>query len=302
VSASVRAASALARAWVWLYTARLPEQLRNARRAEIEADLWEHQHDRLLSRTAPGVAATEILLRTWLGAFDDLGWRFEVLQAARSGSNNRRILMPRFSRSQIRWMGLAGLVGGSLWAINVLSLVLRHRADGPPAYPVLPVLVAALLVAGLVGFLTIYRERLGTKGTIGVWLLVVSQASFLLSNTMYALPHAENSTAVAFLGVVFGVGFAMAPIPGFILIGLTLTGRARAGAYLVAVVGPLGMVLPSVLARFGVMDPGLLRTDSPVSLAYGIYFILAAAWLAVAGYVTFRQAHGPVGEGPTAAA
>jgi len=157
--------------------------------------------------------------------------------------------------------------------------------------PVLPVLVAVLLLAGLLGFLTGYRERLGRKGTIGVSLLVTSQASFLLANTVLGMLPAGAGSNI--LGVVLGVGFAILPIPGFILIGLALKGSARVGAFLVAVVGPLGMVLPTALARFGVADPGLLRTDSPVSLSYGLYFILAAAWLAAAGYATYRQAQKP---------
>jgi len=287
VSASVRAASALARAWVRLYTARLPETLRNARRAEIDADLWEHQHDRLLSRTADGVTTTEIVLRTWLGAFDDLGWRFEVLRAIRRSSNSRRI------RMQTRWMGLAGLTGGLLWAIYLLSLMQRSRTDEIPSWGlVVPVVVAALLLTGLVGFLASYRERLGRKGAIGVSLLIASMASFFLANTLLgALPAGTGRNV---LGVVLSVGFVILPIPGFILLGLALKGPARAGAFLVAVVGPLGMVLPSILAQFGIVDPQWLRPDSPVNLPYGVYFILAAAWLGAAGYSTYRQAQRPV--------
>ena len=293
MSASVRAASALARAWVRLYTARLPETLRNARRAEIDADLWEHQHDSLLSRTAAGVTATEIVLRTWLGAFDDLGWRFEVLRAIRRTSNSRRIPMLRFSSGRTRWMGLAGLAGGLLWAIYLLSLMQRSRTDGIPSWGlVVPVVVAALLLTGLVGFLTSYRERLGRKGAIGVSLLIASMASFFLANTLLgALPA---GTGRNILGYVLSIGFVILPIPGFILIGLALERSAKAGAFLVAVVGPLGMVLPSILAQFGIVDPQWLRPDSPVNLTFGIYFILAAAWLGAAGYATFRQPHRPV--------
>jgi hypothetical protein len=54
------------------------------------------------------------------------------------------------------------------------------------------------------------------------------------------------------------------------------------------------MVLPYVLAKFGLENPQWLRGDSPVNLTYGIYFILAAAWLAAAGYSTYRQALRPV--------
>ncbi len=291
--APLQAASALSRAWVRLYTARLPETLRDARRAEIDADLWEHQHDRLGSRAAAGTIAAEIVMRTCLGVLDDLGWRLEVLRAARRDSNDGRIPMLRFTTRQTRWMGLAGLAGGLLWAIYLLSLMQRNRSDGVPSWGlVAPVVVAVLLLAGLMGFLASHRERLGPKGAIGVSLLIASMASFLLANTLLgALPA---GTGRSLLGAVLAVGFAILPIPGFALIGLALKGPAGAGAFLVAVTGPLGMVLPFVLARLGIVDPQWLLPDSPVNLAYGIYFVLAASWLAVAGYSTYRRAQTPV--------
>lgn len=292
MNASVQAATALSRAWVRLYTARLPEALRNSRRAEMEADLWEHQHDHLARRTAAGITATEIVLRTCLGVFDDLAWRFEVLRAIRRSSNNARISMLRFTSRHTQWMGLAGLTGGLLWAIYLFALMQRSRTDGMPTWGlIVPVVVAALLLTGLVGFLTSYRGRLGRKGAIGVSLLITSMASFFLANTvMGALPA---GTGRNMFGVVLAIGFAILPIPAFILLGLALKGPARIGAFLVAVVGPLGMLLPFILAKFGLENPQWLRGGSPVNLTYGIYFILAAAWLAAAGYSTYRQAQRP---------
>ena len=293
MNAFLQAASALSRAWVRLYTARLPETLRNSRRAEMAADLWEHQHDRLASRTAAGITAIEIMLRTCLGVFDDLAWRFEVLRVIRRSSSNRRISMLRFTSRHTQWMGLAGLTGGLLWAIYLFSLMQRSRTDGMPAWGlIVPVVVAALLLTGLMGFLASYRERLGKKGAIGVSLLITSMASFFLANTVLgALPAGPGRNM---FGAVLAVGFAILPIPAFILLGLALNGPARIGAFLVAVVGPLGMVLPFILAKIGLENPQWLRGDSPVNLTYGIYFILAAAWLAAAGYSTYRQALRPV--------
>ena len=190
-------------------------------------------------------------------------------------------------------MGLAGLAGGLLWAIYLFALMQRSRTDGMPAWGlIVPVVVAALLLTGLVGFLTSYRERLGRKGAIGASLLIISMASFFLANTVLgALPAGAGRNM---FGVVLAIGFAILPIPGFILLGLALKGPARIGAVLVAVVGPLGMVLPFILAKLGLENPPWLLGDSPVSLSYGIYFILAAAWLAAAGYSTYRQAPRPV--------
>lgn len=192
--------------------------------------------------------------------------------------------MLTFTSRQTRWMGLAGLGGGLLWAIHVLSLMQRSRTDPMPAWGgIVPVVVAALLLTGLVGFLTSYREQLGRKGTIGVSLLIASMASyFLVSALADWLLHDPFKS-------VLGLGFTILPIPGFILIGLPLKGLARAGAFLIAVAGLLAIVLPSMLANFGVADPPWLRGDSPVNLTWGIYFMLAAAWLTVAGYSSYRQ-------------
>jgi hypothetical protein len=50
-------AASLVRSWTWLYTCGLPAAVRDARRAEIESDLWEFFHDpdraAAVSSTAP---------------------------------------------------------------------------------------------------------------------------------------------------------------------------------------------------------------------------------------------------------
>jgi hypothetical protein len=290
MSGLVQAASAFSRAWVRLYTARLPETLRNTRRAEVDADLWEHQQDRLASRTAAGTVATEIVLRTCFGVLDDLAWRFEVLGVTRRRSTHGRTPMLQFTSRQTQWMGLAGLAGGLLWAVQFSFLVQGHRVDRPIAWGLgLPAVIAALLLVGLIGFLASYRERMGRKGTIGVLLLITSMASYFLANTLLgALPAGQVRSM---LGVAVSIGFAILPIPGFVLVGLAMRGAARAGAFLVAIVGPLSAFLPFMLADFLPIPPRWTRP--PVSLGYFIYFMLVAVWLAAAGYSTYRQAQRP---------
>jgi hypothetical protein len=70
----MRFAITVVRCWTALYTWRLPADLRAARRAEIESDLWELAHDREQRATA-----LQILLRCALGVADDVGWRVEHL-------------------------------------------------------------------------------------------------------------------------------------------------------------------------------------------------------------------------------
>lgn len=67
---------ACVRCWTRLYTWRLPPAVRDARREEIESDLWESSHD-------PGMTQAELAIQTvmrmTLGIADDLAWRFVQL-------------------------------------------------------------------------------------------------------------------------------------------------------------------------------------------------------------------------------
>ena len=65
-SGLARVAVGVTRWWTRLYTAGLPGDLREARRAEIESDLWESVSD--------GAPARHILARLALGIGDDLTW------------------------------------------------------------------------------------------------------------------------------------------------------------------------------------------------------------------------------------
>jgi hypothetical protein len=69
---AARAAN-LARAWTRVYTWRLPAAVRDARRAEIESDLWEFQRDATAAREIN--VAMQIAARLLLGMADDIAWR-----------------------------------------------------------------------------------------------------------------------------------------------------------------------------------------------------------------------------------
>jgi hypothetical protein len=67
------AAGVAVRTWTRIYTCGLPPLSRDVRRAEIESDLWESQHDPDRG-SGPG-AAGHVLLRLLLGLPDDVFWR-----------------------------------------------------------------------------------------------------------------------------------------------------------------------------------------------------------------------------------
>jgi hypothetical protein len=72
----MRIAMVLVRAWTRIYTCGLAPAERSSRRAEIESDLWEleHDHEAMQRRWA----AAQIVARLVRGIPDDFAWRMEV--------------------------------------------------------------------------------------------------------------------------------------------------------------------------------------------------------------------------------
>jgi hypothetical protein len=70
--ASVRVATAAVRGWTRLYTCGLPKDARDARRDEIESDLWESTHD---GNSDDAWLALHIWMRCAGGLLNDLRWR-----------------------------------------------------------------------------------------------------------------------------------------------------------------------------------------------------------------------------------
>lgn len=89
-------ATRLVRAWTRVYTHGLPRAERTARRAEIDSDLWEFEHD--LEAPQGGWAATQVFVRLLVGIPDDLAWRMDVGAAAH--------------RAPVRALAAAGVMTG----------------------------------------------------------------------------------------------------------------------------------------------------------------------------------------------
>jgi hypothetical protein len=82
----VSAAERFTRRWVAMYTRRLPEHLRDERRAEIDSDLWEHHAELDDRRERSWLALLEVAGRTITGMPADLAWRSQQLSFARGAS------------------------------------------------------------------------------------------------------------------------------------------------------------------------------------------------------------------------
>lgn len=68
------AAKLFAQAWTWLYTLAAPRDQREARRAEMWSDLYEHVSDWRQEGFGPAAIALHIVIRMACGLPDDLRW------------------------------------------------------------------------------------------------------------------------------------------------------------------------------------------------------------------------------------
>ena len=75
----------LVRAWVRLYTAGLPADVRDERREEIDADLWEQAREAGMLARAPSDVRSQIVLRLLLGMPADVTWRIGQIGARQRG-------------------------------------------------------------------------------------------------------------------------------------------------------------------------------------------------------------------------
>lgn len=114
---AVTIATRIVRAWTWLYTAGMDPRLRDARRAEIDSDLWELDADAGRRREDDAAIAIHIFNRLLLGVPDDLSWRAE--EAAADAQSVRR---------SICFAATAGFVA----IVAVWFLVLSRSPSWPP--------------------------------------------------------------------------------------------------------------------------------------------------------------------------
>ena len=127
---SAQVAVALTRWWTRLYTLGLPADVRSARCAEIESDLWESLHD-------PDVPHPEILPRLAGGIVDDVCWR--------------AMHVPAESRTMWLSAATAFLLLAAMWEWLARPAVTRLIAESVWIYPIAESLhvLAIVLFLGL---------------------------------------------------------------------------------------------------------------------------------------------------------
>lgn len=169
-------------AWVRLYTHGLPHSLKEARREEIAADLWEQVQEAAIRDGRPPSA--HLLLRWLWGLPDDLSWRLAHLRTGETkgdsmiaASNNRRTTI------------IVGIVSAlillALVAVQGVAAIEEGRGTDSARlsalYSVIFSMVSPLAVVGVVAGFAFMRRGPMTAA------LVVSFSSFAGAITFYWL-------------------------------------------------------------------------------------------------------------------
>lgn len=168
MSATIALAVGFVRTWVSVYTLGLPPRLRDARRLEIDCDLWEQRQLAEYNREPTLGTAIEMLVRTLLGAFSDITWRVEAGSSARRNRSNNM----NDSLTMRGLLALAFLVAlaPAGFAISVLAGGGDLSSSERLIFGVIWMTMTALMVTGLA--ISSSRPRLGiglvTLGAIGI--------------------------------------------------------------------------------------------------------------------------------------
>src|SRR3990170_1489573 len=173
MSAVLDLAVGMTRSWVTLYPSGLPPESRDARRTEIDSDLWEQQRTADLLNQPQGETSLQLLARLVLGIPSDVTWRLETGRSARS---ERSISMNE--SGTMRSLVVVGVVVALLLVIVgvgavVDSLVQGDLASGQAGFGAISVLAGAAVGAGL---LTSRRNPLLGIGLVAAGAITVAAA------------------------------------------------------------------------------------------------------------------------------
>ena len=187
----MRALIAPVRAWARLYTARLDTAEREARRAEIECDLWEQARSAMNEGRHPMVVVAEIWARCLAGIADDVLWRLErsaASRARRQGTEGRQEMTTIRSRRSLALPigAIAVAIGVALVLITIDNIQYLEQSERIVPSATLASISGVLLVAALacipVGFLAMRRRPVEgaalvvggalTAGLMVYWLIV----------------------------------------------------------------------------------------------------------------------------------
>jgi hypothetical protein len=286
----------VARAWIRFYTRGLPLELRDARRAEIDADIWEHQSHARLRGEADAITSLTILFRALRGAPDDLGWRREAAAADHASPNG--IPAMALSYRTTGWMALAGMIGAGVASafglLNSVPGVEVHQWF--PAHGSIENFSNAL---GILAFLSLYflqQNRLDAVGRFGFGLLLAGTALSVWAN-LWRPPTVEAQIFV----VVVWVRLAMVVL-GVILFGLgTIRARVLPEPFrrIPLALGALALVHVTIVL---LIDGVAMDASSLIPVTLQVLSIVSTLGTAAVGYAVWSATRSRSGQAAPAGA
>ena len=159
--------AALVRAWVRLYTSGLPAPLRDARRDEVDDDLWcEHAEATALGRSARSLGA-DLVLRLLFGIPADISWRM-----TRRGSVAP---LHRERHSSTTRLGALAIAAGLCYGILLILFIPFSDAlwTGDFGLVGMVVTLAGVIAfaASAVGIVLRFQDRVSPFGAVGALLV-----------------------------------------------------------------------------------------------------------------------------------
>jgi len=204
----------------------------------------------------------------------------------------------------VRWGAWAGVLGGLLWSLFPLAIVVVSIEDTQPGtlthlsaavvYWLMAVLPLLLLLVGLAGLRALHSSAYGRLGNVGFLVSFLALVLMLVGNAVEVASLTFSGSDSDVGHIIFLIGFLLLLV-GSVLVGILIlrTQRdpsSRIGGLLFVAALPVGILLGIVL---GVIAP---RTDlgfwAAITVPYGI------AWLLL-GY-TLMSARGRAAEQPSA--
>lgn len=186
------------------------------------------------------------------------------------------------STSFTRWGGLAGVIGGLLWAVTPLrEPLLGGRFPEHPVfrpYNFVLLIIAVLLALGLSALRARYKGSYGRSGALGHFVVLVGYAMLFLGSAPAVVLSSEDSRSLIMGGQDLGfLGALMAGL-GAIPLGIALW-RARAasrvGAMLLILALPVGLAGVMLISAMGFEDVAGL----PLTVLYGVAWVVLGSRL-----------------------
>jgi hypothetical protein len=188
--------------------------------------------------------------------------------------------------------GLAGMVGGALWALTPLrQSLLGGRFPEHPVfrpYNLALLVIVVLLAAGLLALRAHHKGSYGRLGAAGVVVVLVGYAMLFLGSLPAVLLSAEGSRGLIRVGQDLGFLGALVAGLGAVPLGIALLrarSAPRAGALLLVVALPVGIVGVIIVSAMGFVDIAGL----PLTVLYGGAWIVFGGHLRSQGSATTEQ-------------